>query len=56
MAEASPLTAQLKRAAPASPRSSGYQMYQTLSKIQGQYLHVFTDRAETLKWLLSDKD
>ncbi len=56
MAAAHPLTANLKRAALASEGSSGYEMYETLSKIQGQNLRVFTDRSEALKWLLSDED
>ena len=53
MAEASPLTAALKRAALASEGSSGYEMYETLSRMQGQELQVFTDRDEALHWLLS---
>ncbi len=55
MAEASPLTANLKRAVLASEGTSGYEMYETLSKIQGQYLQVFTDRTEALQWLLADQ-
>jgi len=54
MAAASPLTANLKRAAVAAAGSSGYEMYETLSKIQGQDLRVFTDRVEAVAWLLSD--
>ncbi|MBN2162716.1 MAG: hypothetical protein JXR25_05510 [Pontiellaceae bacterium] len=50
----SPLTAGLKRAAVASEGSSGYEMYEMLSKIQGQHLQVFTDRDRALEWLLSD--
>jgi hypothetical protein len=56
MAEASPLTAALKRAALASEGSSGYAMYETLSKMQGQNLRVFSDRNEALQWLLSDQE
>lgn len=56
MADASPLTARLKRAAVAAEGTSGYEMYATLSKMQGQYVQVFTDRKEAVKWLLSDGD
>ncbi len=53
LAAASPLTAELKRAAVAARGSSGYEMYATLSRIQGQNLNVFTDRDAALKWLLA---
>jgi len=56
MAEASPLTANLKRAVLASEGTSGYEMYETLSKMQGQFLELFTDRTEALQWLLSDEE
>ena len=56
MAAASPLTARLKRAALAAEGTSGYEMYATFSKMQGQNLRVFTDRSEAMKWLLSDED
>lgn len=55
LASASPLTARLKRAALAAEGTSGYEMYATLSKIQGQNLQVFTDRKEAIEWLLSDQ-
>lgn len=55
LAEESPLTANLKRAVLKAPGRSGYEMYETLSKIMGQQLQVFTDRQEALDWLLSDK-
>jgi hypothetical protein len=55
LAAVSPLTAGLKRAALAATGSSGYQMYATLSKIQGQNLNVFTDREDALKWLLAEE-
>jgi len=55
MAEESPLTANLKRAVLASEGTSGYEMYETLSKIQGQFLEVFTDRDDALQWLLADE-
>lgn len=54
MAEASPLTSALKRAALAPTGTSGYEMYETFSKIQGQDVRVFTDRSEALEWLLPD--
>ena len=56
IAEASPLTSALKRAALAPDSTSGYEMYETFSKIQGQEVRVFTDRTEALEWLLSDTD
>ena len=56
MAEASPLTADLKRAALAPEGTSGYEMYETFSKIQGHEVRVFKDRSEALKWLLSDTE
>lgn len=56
MADASPLTAKLKRAVLAPTGSSGYELYETLSKMYGQQLHVFIDRKEALRWLLSDEE
>jgi len=56
MAEASPLTTALKRAALAPAGTSGYEMYETFSKIQGHEVRVFTDRTEALEWLLSDTE
>ena len=56
MAEASPLTSSLKRAALAPEGISGYEMYETFSKMQGQDVRVFNDRSEALEWLLSDAD
>ena len=56
MAEASPLTSTLKRAALAPGGTSGYEMYETFSKMQGQDVRVFNDRSEALEWLLSDAD
>lgn len=51
MAEASPLTAKLRRAVLAKPGTSGYELYETLSRIQGQYVQVFEKRADALAWL-----
>jgi hypothetical protein len=56
MAETTPLTTELKRAALAPEDTSGYEMYETFSKIQGQDVRVFTDRSEALEWLLSDAE
>ncbi len=56
MTEASPLTSKLKRAAIASPGTSGYEMYQVLSEIQGQREQVFARREDALKWLFEDED
>jgi hypothetical protein len=56
MAEASPLTANLKRAVLASPGTSGYELYETLSTMQGQNVKVFQTRAEALQWLLEDPE
>ncbi len=52
MAEASPLTAKLKRAVLASRGTSGYELYEILSKMAGQDVQVFADRETALKWLL----
>jgi hypothetical protein len=51
LAEASPLTARLKRAVLASPGTSGYELYEILSSLQGQRLRVFSSREEALRWL-----
>lgn len=56
LAETTPLTTELKRAALAPEDTSGYEMYETFSKIQGQEVRVFTDRTEALEWLLSDTE
>ena len=54
MAEASPLTARLRRAVVASPGTSGYELYETLSNLQGQNVQVFSSKSQALKWLLED--
>ena len=56
MAEASPLTTDLKRAALAPGGTSGYEMYEAFSKIQGQEVQVFTNRPEALEWLLQNPE
>lgn len=53
MAEDSPLTQNLKRAVLAKPGTSGYELYETLSGIQGQYVTVFEKRADAIAWLHS---
>ena len=55
MAQASPLTARLKRAVLAAPGTSGYELYETLSKMQGHRLRVFASRELALKWLFEDE-
>lgn len=56
MMQASPLTESLKRAVLGSEGTSGYEMFETFSKIQGHDLRIFTDRDDALEWLLSDED
>ncbi len=56
MAESSPLIMRMKRAVLASPGTSGYEMYETLSKIQGQHVQLFDTREEAMKWLLEDDE
>lgn len=52
LAEASPLTAQLKRAVLPSKGTSGYAMYQAMSEVYGHNLKVFPSREEAIQWLL----
>ncbi len=56
MAGAHPLIANLKRAVLAHPGTSGYELYETLSGIQGQTVRVFADKADAMAWLLADED
>lgn len=53
MAQASPYFQQLKRAVIASPGTSGYELYETLSNLQGQNVQVFSTKEEALQWLLA---
>lgn len=53
MADASPLTAGLKRAVLAPSGKSGYDLYATLCNIQGQQVEVFSSRAEAMQWLMN---
>ncbi len=53
MAEASPLTACLKRAVLVNPGTSGYELYATLSTNRGQQVKVFHNKAEAEAWLLA---
>lgn len=54
IAAASPLTAQLKRAVVATPGTSGFELYETLSKVMNQRLRVFQTRDEALEWLMQE--
>jgi hypothetical protein len=54
MAESSPLIMRMKRAVLASPGTSGYEMYETLSKMQGQQVQLFNSREEALEWLFEE--
>ena len=56
LAAASPLTARLKRAVLSVPGTSGYELYETISKVMGQPLRVFTDREEAMEWLMGNND
>ena len=53
MAAESPLTARLKRAVVATPGTSGYELYEILSKVTGQQLRVFKTREEAMEWLMA---
>ena len=52
MAAESPLTTRLKRAVVVTPGTSGYELYETLSKVMHQQLRVFKTREEAMKWLM----
>ena len=54
LAAASPLTARLKRAVVAAPGTSGFELYEALSRIMGQRLKVFRSREAALEWLMAD--
>lgn len=54
MAAASELTARCKRAVLAAPGTSGYEMYQTLSEMQGHKVQLFTNTADAMDWLMQD--
>ena len=56
MAKASPLTEHLKRAVLAKPGTSGYELYETLSNVQGQDVRVFASKADAVDWLLGTND
>lgn len=53
-AAASPLTQDLKRAVLATPGTSGYELYETLSSMAGQQLRVFSRRDAAMEWLFED--
>ena len=54
LAAASPLTARLRRAVLATPNTSGYELYETLSKVTGQQLRVFKEEDEAMEWLMGN--
>lgn len=54
MAEASALTARCKRAVLAAPGTSGYEMYEILSMMQGHKVRLFADPEEALAWLIEE--
>ena len=56
LAQTSPLFTGLKRAVLASPGTSGYDLYETLSTIQGQKVRVFETKHDALLWLFSDDE
>lgn len=56
MADASPLTARCKRAVLAAPGTSGYDMYETLSKMQGHKVQLFSSPADAMDWLLAEEE
>lgn len=53
IAAKSALTAQLKRAVLATPGTSGYELYEALSKLMGQRLRIFKTKEEALEWLMA---
>ncbi|HEY5621566.1 MAG TPA: hypothetical protein VIR77_03100 [Pontiella sp.] len=56
LAQTSPLFADLKRAVLASPGTSGYELYETLSNMQGQKVRVFETKHDAMQWLLSEDE
>lgn len=54
MAEASPLTENLKRAVLAKPGTSGYELYESLSTTHGQNVKLFHSRADAVAWLQAE--
>ncbi len=48
--------AKCKRALISSPGSSGFELFQTMSKLQGQMVKLFSHPDDGLKWLLSEED
>jgi hypothetical protein len=54
MAAESPLIARLKRAVVATPGTSGYELYEILSKVMGQELRVFKSREVAMEWLMDE--
>lgn len=56
MAAESPLVARMKRAVVATPGTSGYELYETLSKVMGQDLRVFKQHQDAMDWLMGDSE
>lgn len=56
IAAESPLTDRLRRAVVATPGTSGYELYEILSKVMGQPVRVFKTREEAMEWLMDDAD
>ena len=56
IAAKSPLTARLKRAVVATPGTSGFELYEILSKVMGQPVRVFETMKEAEAWLAEDTD
>ncbi|MEN7972351.1 MAG: hypothetical protein ABFR47_00800 [Verrucomicrobiota bacterium] len=52
IAAESPLTSRLRRAVLATPGTSGYELYETLSKLMGQQLRIFNTKEDAMKWLM----
>jgi hypothetical protein len=56
IAEETPLTAQLKRAVVAIPGTSGFELYEILSKVMGQQLRLFESMEEAQAWLFAEPE
>jgi len=56
LARTSPLFGGLKRAVLASSGTSGYELYETLSNMQGQQVRVFESKHNAMQWLLSEDE
>jgi hypothetical protein len=54
IAAESPLTTRLKRAVVATSGTSGFELYEILSKVMSQQVRIFETQEEALAWLLAD--